>query len=68
MRVYACMSSDKMKAKFLMENESHFDHLKLWLPLDRLHFLKIFVSTDTVWNTVTKDNVVDGAFFLCSDS
>ena len=68
MRVYLSFSSDKMKAQFLMENESHFDHLQSWLPLHRLHCLKIFVSTSTVWNTVTKEHVLDGAYFLCSDS
>ena len=68
MRVWLSFSSDKMKAQFLMENVSHFDHLRSWLPSHRLHCLKIFVSTNTVWNTVTKDHVLDGAYFLCSDS
>jgi hypothetical protein len=52
MRVYTCMLSDKLKAKFLTENESNFAHLELRLPSDRLHFLKIFVSDKTVWRTV----------------
>jgi hypothetical protein len=68
MRVYSCMLSDKLKAKYLIENESNFAHLELWLPSDRLHFLKIFVSDETVWRTVDKDVLVKGAYFLCSDS
>jgi hypothetical protein len=67
MRVYSCMSSDKLKAKYLIENESHFAHLELWLPSDRLHFLKIFVSDETVWRTVDQAVLVKGAYFLCSD-
>jgi hypothetical protein len=61
------MSSDKLKAKYLIENESHFAHLELWLPSDRLHFLKIFVSDETVWRTVDQAVLVKGAYFLCSD-
>ena len=68
MRVYTCMLSDKMKAKFLMEDESHFAHLELWLPSHRWHFLRIFVSDDTVWSSAHPSIVTQGAYFLCKDS
>ena len=68
MRVYACMLSDKMKAKFLMEDESYFDHLELWLPGHRWQWLKILVSDDTVWSSVHPSIVTQGAYFLCKGS
>ena len=67
MRVFVCMLSDKMKAKFLMEDESYFDHLDLWMPWHRWHFLKIFVSGDTVWSSVHPSIVTQGAYFLSKD-